>query len=127
MRIALDYDRTYDADPEMWDDFIRLAQAMDHEVVLLTYRDDRFDVTPLLERLSETIPVYFTRGVAKKFWSEQFGPGSIDVWIDDKPEAILNNSGLPREGLQTWRREVGSVIGDQTIQPWKRKVDAVAV
>lgn len=127
MRIALDYDKTYDADPELWDDLIRLCEVMGHEIVLLTYRDERFDVTPLLESLSERIPVYFTRGVAKKFWSEQFGPGPIDVWIDDRPEAILNNSHFAPDQLVHWRKEVGSIVGDQRVAPYKKDKDGTVL
>lgn len=105
---CLDYDKTYDADPGLWNNFIQSVQNSGHRVILATYRDDRFDKTPLLEEVSKTIPVYFTRGVAKKWWLEQFAPeenGRPDIWIDDRPEAILNNSGLNREGLAEWRKE----------------------
>lgn len=107
MLFALDYDGTYDADPGFWDDFIDKALLDGHNIILATYRDDRYDKTELLVQLEKHIDVYYTRGVAKKWWLEQFAPvenSRPDVWIDDRPEAILSNSGLNREGLAVWRK-----------------------
>lgn len=104
-RIALDYDLTYNLMPDFWDDFIDQAQAAGHDVVLITYRDKDHDWTPLLTHLRDDmkVAVYCTGGVAKRWFSEHFGPGHIDIWIDDKPEAILNNSSLNPVQLQEWR------------------------
>lgn len=107
MLIALDYDNTYDADYEFWDAFVDLGRGHGKDFILLTYRDERYDWTDLLDHIrhNKKIPVYCTRGVAKKWWWEQFGDGRVvDVWIDDRPEAILYNSQLSREGLYEWRR-----------------------
>lgn len=102
---CLDYDKTYDADPQLWDLLIPYIQRR-HEVIVATYRDDRFDRTALLDELSSRIPVYYTRGVAKRWWLEQFAPeehANPNIWIDDNPEAIFNNSKLPRDDLILWR------------------------
>ena len=37
--ISLDYDRTYTADPGLWDQFIALARSRGHEVVCVTGRN----------------------------------------------------------------------------------------
>lgn len=104
--IALDYDKTYDADPDLWQIFANKAVLRGHRIVLATYRDDRFDKTPLLKEAETLFPVYYTRGVAKRWWLEQFGPeDKVDIWIDDNPEAILYNSKLPKEALAAWREE----------------------
>lgn len=116
MLICLDYDKTYDAMPAIWDRFIDMLNKNGHAVVLATYRDDRYDRTPLLDDLAKTIPVFYTRGVAKKWWMQQFAPdhyANPDIWIDDRPEAILSNSGFDREGLQKWRTANDS-RGDST-------------
>lgn len=108
MLICLDYDGTYHADPELWSVFITACQSRGHEVILATYRDDRYDQTPLLEELAGRIPVYYTRGVAKKWWMEQFAPiehAKPSIWVDDRPEAILNNSGYARDSLEEWRQK----------------------
>lgn len=105
MKIALDYDMTYSADPDVFDDLIDVFQAAGHEVFLLTYRDKDHDWTPLMTHLEKDmgVPVYCTGGIAKRWYSEHFGPGHIDIWIDDKPEAILQNSGLNPMQLKEWR------------------------
>src|SRR5690606_38109787 len=55
--------------------------------------------------LQERLPVYFCDGVAKRFWCLHFGPGNVDIWIDDKPEGIDQNSTFPFSELQEWRKE----------------------
>jgi hypothetical protein len=106
--ICLDYDKTYDRAPPLWDGFIELCSFLGHTVILATYRDERMDNTDLLLDLSKRIPVYYTRGVAKKWWIEQFAEEAHahpDIWIDDNPQAIFENSRLSREGLIKWREE----------------------
>lgn len=106
MKIGLDYDQTYTADPELWDKLIELAKAHGHEIFLITYRDDRYDWTEQMNYLEQVmeIPVYCTRGVAKEWWSSHFGPGKVDVWIDDNVMSIVKNSSFAPDGLAEWRK-----------------------
>lgn len=105
MKIGLDFDQTYTEDPTLWDQFILNALERGHEVYLVTFRDERFDWCELMTHVMYdiNIPVYCTRGVAKDFWCQHFGPGKIDVWIDDQPERVHNNSKMTPEGLEEWR------------------------
>lgn len=104
MKIAVDYDGTYSEDPDLWYGFMCDARVAGHEVFVVTFRDDRFDVNDDLLFLEEDdFDVYYTRGVAKRWWCNQFGPGKVCVWIDDKPEAILYNSEFGTEDLAVWR------------------------
>lgn len=108
MLIALDYDNTYDRDPDYWDAYIRLSEKFGHEFILLTYRDERYDWTHLMDHLKirMKVPIYCTRGVAKQWWWDQFGDGrKVDVWIDDNPRAILENSKADRAWLEEWRKD----------------------
>lgn len=106
MKIAIDYDKTYTADPELWNNFITMCLNMGHTPFICTYRDDRYDKTDDLIFLEQDdVEVVYTRGVAKKWWCEQFGPGNVDIWIDDKPERIFQNSDFPIEQLKAWRAE----------------------
>lgn len=102
--IALDYDNTYTRHPEYWNTAIHLGKAHGIRYVIVTYRDERFDRTAELDLLSITVPVYYTRGVAKKFFMEHFGE-HIDNWIDDRPETILSNSTATPDVLSDWRRK----------------------
>lgn len=108
MNIALDYDHTYTVDPEFWYEFMTNARDRGYNIFIVTYRDERYDTTEGLEFLIEDdFEVYFTRGVAKKWWMNQFAPEehkNVCVWIDDKPEAILNNSVIDNKGLEEWRQ-----------------------
>jgi hypothetical protein len=106
LKIALDYDATYTLDPPFWDEVILLIKHFGHEVFLLTYRDERYDWTDEMTHLEEVmeIPVYCTRGVAKKWWAEHFGPGKVDVWFDDNPASVFQNSSFAPDALAEWRK-----------------------
>lgn len=108
MRIALDYDKTYTEDPTAWRLFIFHMRAFGHEVRIVTVRDDRtgLDRTQPLIDLEAFVPVVYTRGIAKRWFCSHFTDGwRPDIWIDDKPETILNNSTLTPEQLTEWRAE----------------------
>lgn len=104
MKIGLDYDHTYTADPTLWLEFIDIAVALGHEVRIVTARDERYDRTQALVDLEQYVPVIYCRGVAKKWFLTHFGDGfSPDIWIDDKPESIFKNSDFAPDKLLEWR------------------------
>lgn len=108
MKIALDFDNTYSADPSLWQAFIRSAVAAGHDIRIVTARDERFDRTAPLAEVEQVLPVIYTRGIAKRWFLEHFGDGFIaDVWIDDRPEGILNNSTATPDFLAEWRANRG--------------------
>ena len=108
MKIALDYDKTWTADEDLWFAFVRLAKRMGHDIRIVTIRDERHDRTAPLIELEKHLPVIYTRGVAKKWFCTHFTDGWMpDIWIDDKPETIFENSQFPPEGLAAWRAERG--------------------
>lgn len=102
MKIALDYDNTYTAAPEMWTRVVETMHAFGHTVYVVTARDERYDNTTGLIELATRLPVIYCRGVAKRWFCHHFGP-DIDIWIDDKPESILENSATHRDALAEWR------------------------
>ena len=79
IKIALDFDRTYTKDPEMWDKFIELATQREHEVVCVTMRHKE-------EAISIPCPIIYTGRKAKKSHYD------ADIWIDDSPQWIFNDS-----------------------------------
>lgn len=105
MKIALDYDQTYTLDPAFWNRFIRMAEDHNHEIRIVTARN------PILDNVDEhfDIPVVYCDGVAKRFhctWFAEGGEGWVpDLWIDDKPASVDNNSTATREILDKWRAE----------------------
>lgn len=123
MIIALDFDQTYTLDPLAWDDFINLMYDCDHVVKIVTVRHDYWDAHPLLDRLDEElgIQVIYTDGRAKKEFISELGL-KIDVWIDDRPETIMNNSSWPHESpeLRAWREENYKTLIEQGFPEYAR-------
>lgn len=89
MNIAIDFDDTFTADPDMWKLFIRSAYENGHNVFVVTWRSEgeRFEVD--LEVPANFIMAkHFTARKAKRKYMEDKGI-YIDIWIDDNPAAIL--------------------------------------
>lgn len=108
MKIALDFDNTYTLDPEFWDDFIRNSYDSGHTVGIVTVRHPYWDAHPLLDFLfcEFGIHVIFTDGRAKKDFCKELGV-EFDVWIDDRPQTVLENSPWKHSSpdLKKWREE----------------------
>ena len=80
MKIALDYDKTYTADPVLWGAFIATASARGHDVKIVTMRrpDER-----VLDAPAEV--VYTSRKAKSSVYS-------ADIWIDDSPHWVHQDS-----------------------------------
>jgi hypothetical protein len=103
MKIALDYDKTYDQDPDFWEDFIFLADTYGHDVRIVTARNVELD--NIDDKVPEDVVIMYCDGVAKKWWCQHRGDfWEPDVWIDDKPEGILQNGPLTEEQIADWRK-----------------------
>ena len=87
MKIALDYDGTYTADPALWDAFIASAKSRGHTVIIVSCRYD----TP--ENREETLvpgcSAILCNGSAKRWFCEDRRGCKFDIWIDDLPQTIL--------------------------------------
>lgn len=105
MLIALDYDNTYTADRHLWNNFIDMCSLVGHTVFIVTARSAERDKNDELRDLESKMHVYYCNGVAKRWWCMHNGPGKVDVWIDDKPDNILENSAFPFSELHVWRQE----------------------
>lgn len=108
MKIGLDYDGTYTADQFLWNAFIGLAKSRGHEVIIYTARNEKLDNNDDLKELCKHIRVVFCDGVAKKhiaLMEAQHDAGhKVDIWIDDKPESVVQNSVATLEQLVEWRK-----------------------
>lgn len=112
MNIALDFDGTWTEDPAGWMGVVELLRARGHDVRIVTIRDERHDRTPPLIALEAVLPVIYTRGVAKAWFCTHFADGWLpDVWIDDSPKSVFENSPATPEWLATWRRERDDAAG----------------
>lgn len=86
MLIALDYDGTYTAAPELWDAFIAAAERFGHQVACVTMR---FPSEPV-EIACEVI---YTGRLAKKPFMDGLGR-KVGIWIDDNPAWVLYDAAL---------------------------------
>lgn len=76
MKIALDYDNTFSADPALWLSFIDTALARGHEVKIVTSR-----------RPDMPIPIHGLDIIYCSFTAKR-KHYAADIWIDDDPPHI---------------------------------------
>jgi hydroxymethylpyrimidine pyrophosphatase-like HAD family hydrolase len=90
MLIALDYDGTYTADPELWQQFIQQAVARGHEVLCVTMRHEH-EGADMCQKLRERAKVIFTGRRAK---AAAMGELNVrpSIWIDDNPHWIFQDA-----------------------------------
>lgn len=92
MKIALDYDKTYTVDPMFWDKIIDLAKERGHTVSFVTMRyPTQKEELKIAEHFNIPIPVVYTGRKAKVQYCLNNGI-EFDIWIDDKPYYLLNDS-----------------------------------
>lgn len=85
MNIALDYDKTYTADKQLWNAFIQNAKNLGHSVICLTMRntDERIFDMPC--------EIIYTSRKAKLIFAAKNNI-KIDIWIDDNPAWLFNDA-----------------------------------
>jgi hypothetical protein len=86
MIISIDYDNTYTADPNLWDNFIKTALSIGHTVICVTARPEVMGQV-VLDSVGQLVPVVFAGGEWKREVALKQGY-KVDVWIDDMPEYI---------------------------------------
>lgn len=115
MKIALDFDGTFTADPLFWTLFIRAAAAKGHEVRIVTMRCDIKDGIswPAVYGFPNQIapaPVIWCDGAPKKEFCKAAG-WEPDVWIDDDPRGIIHGS--------VWRGQDPPLVAWRDEDPYK--------
>lgn len=89
--ICLDYDKTYTVDPELWQAFIALVKERGHEVICATMRHDHESGDMAEEIGAHVSQIIFTKRAAKGPYLAKLGI-KPDIWIDDNPAWILEDS-----------------------------------
>ena len=93
MLFALDYDGTYTADPELWNVFIENAQARGHEVIIATMRYEQTEADIVKMQLADKVDaIVFTNRKAKKSAVRRIFGRDPDIWIDDNPDWLYEDS-----------------------------------
>jgi hypothetical protein len=94
MLIAIDYDDTFTADPELFKMFVELGKARGHSFVCVTARRDgpcefrgphRGD--QVREAMKGLMPIVFAKHDYKHEAAVKAGY-YVDVWVDDHPEWV---------------------------------------
>ncbi len=92
MLIALDYDGTYTADPELWTAFISNARMRGHTVIIATMRYSKIEGDIVRTELEGKVDsIVFTGRKAKK----QFLRNMClipTIWIDDNPDWLYEDA-----------------------------------
>lgn len=86
LTIAIDWDGTYNADPDLFKDIIELIKLKGHKVVIVTGRSECTG-QEIKNEMINVAPVVFAGDNWKKNAAIAMGY-EIDVWIDDLPESI---------------------------------------
>lgn len=93
---AFDYDNTISRDVDSFIQIMNLLRMAGHDVFVVTAR--RTHVHPEdFHEIEKLFKVYKTRHIAKRLYMREVEGIEVDVWVDDMPEAIINNwEGAPR-------------------------------
>ena len=89
MKISIDYDNTFSADPEGWRQVIDLMISRGHEVICITKRP-----AWKMQEVIDSVPVKVIGADRFKIEAATMAGHKVDVWIDDKPETIIPQNKL---------------------------------
>lgn len=90
MIIALDYDKTYTADPELWDIFIANAIAKGHSVICITMRYPNEQINGMY---NDRMRIIYTSRKAKLIYAKEHDI-PVDIWIDDRPAWLFDDAAV---------------------------------
>jgi hypothetical protein len=85
MVFAIDFDGTFDRDPELFRQFAQLLRSRGHTVVCVTSRSAGFGDE--VERMVGDVPVVYAGNVWKRQAARTAGY-LVNIWIDDLPEYV---------------------------------------
>lgn len=94
LNLALDFDDTYTADPDMWRQFIKLAHKRGHQVYICTMRYDQgVEKDEVEAEINGLAPVIYCCRTFKEKVCAKLGI-KINIWIDDFPAGIQDQRDL---------------------------------
>lgn len=93
LRIAVDYDDTFTADPNLISNFIKEAKSAGHTVYMVTARRETEEncdqINADLDHWCCQVPIIFTSLESKLIACQRRGV-QIDIWMDDDPRSLVN-------------------------------------
>lgn len=98
MKISIDYDLTYTANPAMWESIIEIMQQHGCEVYCITKRYPGHG-----EKIEISVPVI--HAIKSKMEAAKAAGLSIDIWIDDKPHTITPYSLINRNASRAIQKQ----------------------
>ena len=93
LTFALDYHKTYSADPKFWNVFIQLVWLRKDKVYCVTHSTDPDELADLYDSIGKIIGkdcVIETKGEAKLPYCKRNNI-DIDIWIDNNPIHIIES------------------------------------
>lgn len=95
--INVDYDGTFDTNPEMWSLFIKEAYFRNYKIYCISQRtDNEENREELINALPLCVEIHLTNHNGKKQWAEVHGI-KIDIWIDNNPMSIFETDDLAKQ------------------------------
>ena len=89
LTIAIDFDKTWTADPALWSGFAEVASTRGHEVIIVTRRqsisDEERSRSLVSKRLSEEM-LYCDYRFKRQ--AVELAGYNVDIWIDAEPGTI---------------------------------------
>jgi len=92
--IAIDYDGTITEDINLFSQIVSLMKKSGHKPIIVTMRythEEDNTLNAILQKNSWDVPVYYTGRKAKRDFMFNLGI-LVDIWIDDRPDWILEDS-----------------------------------
>ena len=86
MIFAIDYDKTYDQTPELWDMFIEQAKKDGHRPLIVTMRD-RENEDDIIKHSIPCEIIYTALQPKLSYLAQNYGIYNA-IWIDDNPRWI---------------------------------------
>lgn len=94
---SFDYDNTISRDPEGFLGVMDFLRNRGHAIYVVTARRPEIHPEDFEFLIDRGYKVIFTRHISKLKWMEEVEKIHVDVWVDDCPDAVLNNyHGEPR-------------------------------
>jgi hypothetical protein len=96
LTVAIDFDDTYTADPSTWYAIVDCLIGAGHKVICVSARRNTIENRKeLMDILPDGIPVLLSYDESKREYARKNGY-SVDIWIDDMPEAIPTHAEFHR-------------------------------